>query len=116
MKLSTFGGTIALGMLAALTTTSAAGPLMFGGPGSRVADESPIGKDLLGIAEPFPKVVDTSDPYQNRDATQGRALEIRSPTWSQPPVQPVPEPHSMWLLGSSMLGLAGFRVIRRRRS
>ena len=113
MKLSTFGGTIALGMLAVLSTTSTAGPLLFGGPGSRVADESPIGNDLLGISDPY--VVDTSNPDQVRD-TQGRAVDIRGTTWSQPPVQPVPEPHSMWLLGSSMLGLAGFRVIRRRRS
>jgi hypothetical protein len=115
MKLSTFGGVIALGMLAVLSTTSTAGPLLFGGPGSRAADENPLGTDVLGISDPYPNVVDRSIPDQVRDTTQGRAVDIRGTGWTQPPAQPVPEPHSMWLLGSSMLGLAGFRVIRRRR-
>jgi hypothetical protein len=113
MKLSTCGGMVALGMLAVLTTTSTAGPLLFGGPGSLpVADESPIGSDILGT---YPEVVETPDPNSIHDVTQGRGVTIRSTTWATPPVHPVPEPNSMWLLGSSMLGLASFRVIRRRR-
>lgn len=74
-------------------------------------DESLIDSDFFG---PYPEVVETSDPNAIQDATQGRAT-IRSTTWASPPVNPVPEPNSMWLLGSSMLGLASFRVIRRRR-
>ena len=116
MKVRTCGGMFALAMLAVLSTASVAGPLMFGSPtSSPLVDESPSGDELYGISgSSFDDVGSSGSP--DAGPAQARAQGGNVTLDAQdPPAHPVPEPHSMWLLGSSMLGLAGFRMIRQRR-
>ena len=101
----------AVAMLVVLSTASVAGPLVFGSPKS----SSLSGDELYGIFDSSSDDVGSSG-FPDAGPAQARARGGDVTLNAQdPPAQPVPEPHSVWLLGSSMLGVAGFRMIRQRR-
>jgi hypothetical protein len=116
MKVRTCGGTFALAMLVVLSTASVAGPLVFGNPtSSPLADESPSSDELYGFSDSsFDDVGSSGFPDAGPALARAQGGDVTLDA-QNPPAHPVPEPHSVWLLGSSMLGLAGFRMIRQRR-